>query len=65
VELTYAFEDKCSLYLAMTLMDSGDLRFHIKASKTLDPKRAQFYTAQIVLGLQDLHEKRILFRYAS
>ena len=62
VELTYAFESKSHLFLAMTLMDSGDLRYHIRANKRLSVARARYYAAQLVLGLQDIHDRHILYR---
>lgn len=64
VNLTFAFETKDSLCIILTLMNGGDLKFHIyhmhrdgfEESKTL------FYTAEIICGLRYLHEKRIVYR---
>uniref|UniRef100_A0A915EUQ6 G protein-coupled receptor kinase n=1 Tax=Ditylenchus dipsaci TaxID=166011 RepID=A0A915EUQ6_9BILA len=64
VSLAYAYETKDALCLVLTLMNGGDLKFHLY---TLSPggfteKRVQFYAAEITLGLQHLHRERILYR---
>ena len=45
-------------------MNGGDLKFHLY---TLNPggfkeDRARFYSAQVTLGLQHLHQERIIYR---
>ena len=40
----------------------GDLMMHIHADVFTEP-RTVFYTACVVLGLQYLHENRIIYRY--
>ena len=40
----------------------GDLMMHIHADVFSEP-RAVFYTACVVLGLQYLHENKIIYRY--
>ena len=42
----------------------GDLMMHIHADVFSEP-RAVFYTACVVLGLQYLHENKIIYRYVS
>ncbi|KAI1725514.1 protein kinase domain-containing protein [Ditylenchus destructor] len=64
VSLAYAYETKDALCLVLTLMNGGDLKFHLY---TLSPggfseKRVQFYSAEITLGLQHLHREKILYR---
>lgn len=41
----------------------GDLMMHIHADVFSEP-RAVFYTACVVLGLQYLHENKIIYRFA-
>jgi G protein-coupled receptor kinase len=46
------------------LLSPGDLKFHLYTLSPggFDEKRAQFYAAEISLGLQHLHRERILYR---
>ncbi|KAI6176929.1 G protein-coupled receptor kinase [Aphelenchoides bicaudatus] len=64
VSLGYAYETKDALCLVLTLMNGGDLKFHLYTLSPggFDEKRVQFYAAEITLGLQHLHKERILYR---
>ncbi|XP_047462217.1 rhodopsin kinase GRK1b [Mugil cephalus] len=66
VTLSYAFQTKTDLCLVMTIMNGGDLRFHMynvdEKNPGFDEKRARFYTAQIICGLEHLHQHRIIYR---
>ncbi|NWH54251.1 RK kinase, partial [Fregata magnificens] len=66
VSLACAFQTKTDLCLVMTLMNGGDLRYHIYNVDEDNPgfpePRAVFYTAQILLGLEHLHQHRIVYR---
>lgn len=64
VSLAYAYETKDALCLVLTLMNGGDLKFHLYNLMPggFDEKRVQFYAAEITLGLQHLHLERILYR---
>ncbi|XP_054028877.1 rhodopsin kinase GRK1 [Dryobates pubescens] len=66
VSLACAFQTKSDLCLVMTLMNGGDLRYHIYNVDEANPgflePRAVFYTAQILLGLEHLHQHRIVYR---
>ncbi|XP_047410399.1 rhodopsin kinase GRK1 [Sciurus carolinensis] len=66
VSLAYAFETKTDLCLVMTIMNGGDVRYHIYNVDEENPgfpePRAIFYTAQIVSGLEHLHQRRIVYR---
>lgn len=63
VNLAYAFEAKDSLCLILTLMNGGDLKFHIHhIMGHFKEDRALFYAAEIICGLQHLHSKRIVYR---
>ena len=77
MNLAYAFESKDSLCLVLTLMNGGDLKFHIQnlpdysatdgrqhgVGEGFDENRARFYAAEILLGLDHLHRERIVYRY--
>ncbi|XP_017900483.1 PREDICTED: rhodopsin kinase [Capra hircus] len=66
VSLAYAFETKTDLCLVMTIMNGGDIRYHIYNVDEENPgfqePRAIFYTAQIISGLEHLHQRNIVYR---
>ncbi|KAM6919814.1 rhodopsin kinase grk7a [Lycodopsis pacificus] len=70
VNLGYAYDTKTHLCLVMTLMNGGDLRYHIYnmgydgkgADKGIEMKRIIHYTAQITTGILHLHEMNIVYR---
>ncbi|XP_075057714.1 rhodopsin kinase GRK7 isoform X1 [Mixophyes fleayi] len=64
VSLAYAYETKSHLCLAMTIMNGGDLKFHIYniGVKGLEMKRVIFYSAQICCGILHLHSLNIVYR---
>lgn len=64
MSLAYAYETKDALCLVLTLMNGGDLKFHIyhMGEAGFDEKRAVFYAAEICCGLEDLHRERIVYR---
>jgi len=65
VNLAYAFEMKDALCLVLTIMEGGDLKFHIynmQAEPGFPEHRSRFYAAEILLGLGDLHREGIVYR---
>ncbi|CAL8087049.1 unnamed protein product [Calicophoron daubneyi] len=65
VNLAYSFETKDALCLVLTIMNGGDLKFHIQNMTNatgLGENRSRFYAAEIALGLEYLHSKRIVYR---
>uniref|UniRef100_A0A8D2LJF7 G protein-coupled receptor kinase n=1 Tax=Varanus komodoensis TaxID=61221 RepID=A0A8D2LJF7_VARKO len=64
VSLAYAYETKDALCLVLTLMNGGDLKFHIyhMGEAGFEEPRAVFYAAEICCGLEDLHNERIVYR---
>jgi len=64
VSLAYAYETKDALCLVLTLMNGGDLKFHIyhMGEAGFEEPRAAFYAAEICCGLEDLHQERIVYR---
>ncbi|XP_056134509.1 rhodopsin kinase GRK1 [Lampris incognitus] len=66
VSLAYAFQTKTELCLVMTIMNGGDLRYHIynvdENNPGFDEPRSCYYAAQIIQGLEHLHQKRIIYR---
>ena len=64
VSLAYAFESKSHLCLVMSLMNGGDLKFHIYSvgEPGLDMSRVVFYSAQMTCGVLHLHSLGIVYR---
>lgn len=64
VSLAYAYETKDALCMVLTLMNGGDLKFHIHnmGNPGFEEERAVFYAAEVMLGLIHLHSKRIVYR---
>lgn len=65
VNLAYSFEMKDALCIVLTIMEGGDLKFHIYnmgGEPGFDEKRSLFYAAEIILGLGHLHREGIVYR---
>ncbi|XP_054410919.1 G protein-coupled receptor kinase 4 isoform X7 [Pongo abelii] len=64
VSLAYAYETKDALCLVLTIMNGGDLKFHIYnlGNPGFDEQRAIFYAAELCCGLEDLQRERIVYR---
>lgn len=59
--LKYAFQTPEELFLVLDLKTGGDLSFHLNRSRFTEPQ-VRFWAAQILLGLQHLHEKNVVYR---
>lgn len=64
MSLCYTYETRDALCLVLTIMNGGDLKFHIHSlgSPGLDERRAVFYAAELCCGLEDLQRERIVYR---
>lgn len=61
--LKYATQDEHTLYLIIDLMVGGDLKFHLNKEGRFSVERSRFYAAEVLLGLEHIHSKGLLFRY--
>ncbi|XP_042316269.1 rhodopsin kinase GRK7 [Sceloporus undulatus] len=64
VTLAYAYQSKTALCLVMSLMNGGDLKYHIYnvGDRGLEMNRIIFYSAQITCGMLHLHSIKIVYR---
>ncbi|XP_075426519.1 G protein-coupled receptor kinase 4 isoform X11 [Ascaphus truei] len=64
VSLAYTYETKDALCLVLTIMNGGDLKFHIYSmgNPGFDEQRAVLYAAELCCGLGDLQQERIVYR---
>ena len=62
VQLHFAFQSDSRLYLVMDFMIGGQLFFHLRREKRFDVDKTRLYAAQIILALEYLHKKNIIYR---
>jgi len=62
VTLHYAFQTQGKLYLILDYVRGGELFYQLKQEGLFSEERVRLYTAEIVLALQHLHEKNIIYR---
>ena len=60
--LKYAVMDGENLYLIIDLMVGGDLKFHLNKDGRFDVRRSRFYAAEVLLGIEHIHSKGIIYR---
>lgn len=57
IRMRYSFQDENALYLIIDYMAGGDLFSHLKERIRFSEEITKFYAAEVLLGLQYLHEK--------
>ena len=62
VSLNYAFQTPEKLFLILDYCPGGDLGKVLEKEKHFDEERAKIYLAEILLALEDLHKRDIIFR---
>ncbi|CEO97276.1 hypothetical protein PBRA_000621 [Plasmodiophora brassicae] len=60
--LNYAVEDDNDLILILDVMMGGDLKYHLVREGRFPEVRARYHAAQVLLGLEHIHSKDIIFR---
>jgi len=62
VNLNYAFQTTTKLFLILDFCPGGDLGKIIAQERKLPEERARLYISEILLALQDLHKRDIIYR---
>lgn len=62
VKLFQAFQTRKHFIFALEYCQGGDLYTHLHLNAPLSEERITFYAAQIILALEYLHEKNIIYR---
>lgn len=62
VKLHYAFQTSTRLFLIVDLLQGGELFYLLRKMKKFEEKLAKFYAAEILLALEYLHSKSIIYR---
>jgi len=62
VKLNWAFQTAEKLFLILDYAPGGDLGEHLQKERRFTEERAKIYLAEIILALEDLHKRDIIFR---
>jgi serine/threonine protein kinase SCH9 len=62
VSLKFSFQTPTDLYLVTDYMSGGELFWHLQREGKFSEERAKFYIAELVLALENLHSKGIVYR---
>ncbi|KAI8381069.1 kinase-like domain-containing protein [Radiomyces spectabilis] len=62
VKLHHSFQDANQLFLVLDYHVGGDMATQLAKFYRFPPERCRFYTAEILLGMQELHRLGVLYR---
>ena len=62
VGMEYFFKDNVYVFLVMPFVNGGEMFVHLRAQRKFDETMAKFYTAQVILGLEYMHNLGIVYR---
>ena len=62
VKLNFAFQTSSKLFLILEYCSNGDLAKHLLFEKRFSEERAKFYICEVLLALENLHQRDIIFR---
>ena len=62
VKLNFAFQTSSKLFLILEYCCNGDLAKHLLFEKRFSESRAKFYICEVLLALENLHQRDIIFR---
>ncbi|KAJ1562726.1 camp-dependent protein kinase catalytic subunit [Nowakowskiella sp. JEL0078] len=62
VELFGSFQDEGHLYMVLEFVSGGDMFSHIRKYRRFDENIARIYAAELVVALEYLHSRHIIYR---
>jgi ankyrin repeat protein len=62
VKLNFSFQTSDKLFLILDYCPGGDLAEHLARENRFSEQRAKIYLCEIILALEDLHKRDIIFR---
>lgn len=62
VPLKFSFQSEQKLYLVLAFVNGGELFHHLQREQRFDEERARFYSAELLLALEHLHELDVVYR---
>jgi hypothetical protein len=62
VKLNFSFQTSDKLFLILDYCPGGDLAEHLARENRFGEQRAKIYLCEIILALEDLHKRDIIFR---
>ena len=62
VSVKFAFQTESKLFLVQEFIQGGDLFFHIHTFPKFNIQKAKFYTVEIILAIEFLHKKNLIYR---
>ncbi|KAF7977712.1 hypothetical protein HWV62_33507 [Athelia sp. TMB] len=62
VPLKFSFQSEQKLYLVLAFVNGGELFHHLQREQRFNEERARFYSAELLLALEHLHELNVVYR---
>ncbi|KAF9971474.1 hypothetical protein BGZ73_005592 [Actinomortierella ambigua] len=62
IKLRHSFQDNAQLFMVLDFYPGGDIATQLAKFHKFEPPRCLFYTAEIVLGIEELHRLGIVYR---
>jgi tRNA A-37 threonylcarbamoyl transferase component Bud32 len=62
IKMHYIIQTPEYLHLILDLCEGGDLSMHIIEKQMLEEQEAKFYVAELILAIEHLHSKNIIYR---